>query len=170
MNLWPSQLVARLGLRTIAYWLCTLPVVFENAAGFLWGFLQIEYLQVMLAHLGYPPYFMHILGWWQLGGAIALIAPGLPRLKEWAYAGVLFNYASAIVSHLAVGDGPAQWMPAFVFALLSVASWALRPSERHLPSPTPAKPTSVWSWIGSVVALGLMLVVARFTLPQPPKF
>jgi hypothetical protein len=95
---------------------------------------------------------------------------GLPLIKEWAYAGALFNYSSAIVSHIAVGDGPDQWMPALVFAVFTVCSWALRPSDRRLPSPTPVAQTGAWSWIVPVVILGLMLVVARFTLPEPPKF
>jgi hypothetical protein len=153
-----------------AYWIFTLPVVFENAAGFLWAVLEIDYLRVMLAHLGYPHYFMYIVGGWQLAGAAALIAPGVPLIKEWAYAGVLFNYSSGVVSHLAVGDGPVHWMPAAVFAVLTVCSWALRPSDRRLPIPGPATQRGVSSWIVPVVILALMLVVARFTLPAPPTF
>jgi hypothetical protein len=163
-------LFSRSRLRTIAYWAFTLPVVFENAAGFLWAALRIEYLRVTLAHLGYPQYFMHIIGWWQLAGAAALIAPGFPLIKEWAYAGVLFNYSSAIVSHIAVGDGADGWMPALVFAILTVCSWALRPSDRRVPIPTAATLPGVWSWIVPVLVLGLMLLVARFTLPGPPTF
>ena len=94
----------------------------------------------MLAHLGYPQYFANILGAWQLAAAAALIAPGLPLVKEWAYAGVLF------------------------------CSWFLRPSHSRLPSRTPATQISIWAWIVPVIILGLMLAVARFTLPETPKF
>jgi hypothetical protein len=166
----PSHLVRRVGLRTIAYWIFTLLVVFENAAGFLWAVLRIEYLRVMLGHLGYPQYFMHIIGWWQLAGAAALIAPRLPLVKEWAYAGAIFNYSAAFVSHLAVSDGPSFWAPPLVFAILTVCSWALRPSDRRVSSPTPATETNAWSWIVPAVILGLMLIVASFTLPAPPTF
>jgi hypothetical protein len=166
----PFHFFRRLRPRTIAYWIFTLLVVFENAAGFLWAVLRIEYLRAMLAHLDYPQYFMHIVGGWQLAGAAALIAPGFPLVKEWAYAGAFFNYSSAIVSHIAVGDGPGQWMAALMFAIFTVCSWGLRPSDRRVLSPTPAAQTSAWSWIVPVVVLALMLVVARFTLPGPPKF
>jgi hypothetical protein len=165
-----SDLFRRVGLRAIAYWVSTLLVVFENAAGFLWAFLRIEYLRVMLTHLGYPQYFMNIVGGWQLAGAAALIAPGFPLVKEWAYAGAFFNYVAAFVSHLSVGDGPDKWIPPLVFAVLTVCSWALRPSDRRLPSPAPATQTNAWSWIVPAVILGLILVVASFTLPEPPKF
>ncbi|HET9833639.1 MAG TPA: DoxX family protein [Vicinamibacterales bacterium] len=165
-----AHIFSRLGLRTIAYWVFTLLVVFENASGFLWGILHIEYLRVMLNHLGYPQYFGNILGPWQLAAAAALIAPGLPLLKEWAYAGTFFNYSSGLVSHLAVGDGPRVWMASVVFAVFTVCSWALRPADRRLPRPTVTTQTTIWSWIVPLVVIGLMMVLACFTLPDPPKF
>ena len=61
-----------------------------------------------LSHLGYPVYFAAILGTWKLLGAIAIAAPGLPRVKEWAYAGFVFDLTAAAVSRAAVGDGAAD--------------------------------------------------------------
>jgi hypothetical protein len=113
---------------------------------------------------------MYIVGVWQLAAAAALIAPGFPLVKECAYAGAFFNYSAAVVSHAAVGDGTGQWMPALVFAVFTVCSSALRPPDRRLPSPAATTQTNAWSWIVPVVILGLMFVVARFTLPEPPKF
>lgn len=165
-----AHIFSRFGMRAIAYWIFTLLVVFENTAGFLWVLLHIEYLRVMLVHLGYPQYFMNILGAWQLAAAVVLIAPGFPLIKEWAYAGVLFNYSSAVISHLSVGDGPRLWIPALMFAVFSACSWLLRPPNRRLPSRAPATQTSIWAWMVPMLILGLMLVVARFTLPPPPKF
>ena len=55
-------------------------------------------------HLGYPLYFLTILGTAKLLGVATLLVPGLPRLKEWAYAGFMINLVSAVASHLAVGD------------------------------------------------------------------
>jgi hypothetical protein len=165
-----GHIVSHLGLRTLAYWVFTLLVVFENASGFVWSILHIEYLRVMLTHLGYPQYFGNILGPWQLAAAVALIAPGLPLLKEWAYAGAFFNYSSALLSHLAVGDGPSVWMAALVFAVFTVCSWTLRPADRRLPRPTAMTQTTIGVWIVPVVVVGLMMVLARFTLPEPPKF
>ena len=53
--------------------------------------------------MGYPPYFLVILGIWKLLGAVALVIPGFPRLKEWAYAGVIFDLTGAVASLLVSG-------------------------------------------------------------------
>lgn len=164
-----DKVFSRRGLRAIAYWIFTMPVVFENAAGFVWGVLHIEYLRVMLVHLGYPPYFANILGPWQLGCAAALIAPRFPLVKEWAYAGAFFNYSSAIVSHVSVGDGPDKWTASLVFAMYTVCSWGLRPPARRLARPRSAG-ASAWLWIVPAFTLVILLIVALFTLPKPPEF
>lgn len=132
--------------------------------------MHIDYLRVMLTHLGYPQYFANILGPWQLACAVTLIAPGFPLVKEWAYAGAFFNYSSAVVSHVAVGDGLNQWVFALLMTALTVCSWALRPPDRRIDRPTPRRAVSLWSWIVPAVALILMLIAARFTLPPPPTF
>jgi len=155
-------------IRTIAYWTFTLPVAYENAAGSMWVFLRLEYLRVMLAHLGYPQYFMYILGPWQLACAAALLAPRLPRVKEWAYVGAFFNYSSAFVSHLFAGDGPNLTSPPLFMVVLTVMSWALRPSDRRLAESIGE--TSALSWVAPAVILGLMLILSLFSLPQTPRF
>ena len=63
----------------------------EMTAGAIWGLLGIEYVRVVFAHLGYPAYLGIILGIWKVPFAIVLFLPGLQRLKDWAYAGVVFN-------------------------------------------------------------------------------
>lgn len=156
-------------VRTIGYWLFTLLLVYENAAGFVWGVLNIEYTRVTLAHLGYPHYFEDILGTWQLACAAALIVPRFPLVKEWAYAGAFFNYSSAVISHLSVGDSGDRCAPAFVFAVVAVCSWALRPPDRRLARATPVGEASIWSWMVAVAILVLMLVASLLTLPAPPS-
>ncbi len=79
----------------------------------------------------YPRYLLLILGVWKVLGAAALLAPRLPRLKEWAYAGAVFNYTGAIASHLAVGDGAAAVAYPIVQRILVAASWVLRPPARR---------------------------------------
>src|SRR5262245_55916459 len=96
-------------LRTIAFWATTFVVVFELVAGSVWNLQQIEWVHLQLNHLKYPPYFTYILGAWLIGGAAAIIAPGFPRLKEWAYAGSFFHFSGAVVSHLLAGDGVKAW-------------------------------------------------------------
>ena len=92
--------------------------------------------------LGYPLYFMTVLGFWKVLGAIALLAPRFPRLKEWAYAGIFFYVTGAAASHAAVGGyGTCAFyiLVNLFLAVLVVASWALRPQSRTLGVLLPAK-------------------------------
>src|SRR5215469_11399407 len=77
------------GRRMIAYWVTTVLVVFELVSGGAWDILRVPQVRVLIEHLGYPSYFLVILGIWKLLGAAALLVPKFPRLKEWAYAGVI---------------------------------------------------------------------------------
>src|SRR5215813_6460113 len=63
-------------------------------------------------HLGYPPYLLPFLGTAKMLGVAAVLIPGLPKLKEWAFAGLLFDVTGALYSHLSVGDPGSVWMPA----------------------------------------------------------
>jgi uncharacterized membrane protein YphA (DoxX/SURF4 family) len=80
--------------------------------------------------LGYPLYILTILGVWKVLGAAALLAPRLPRLKEWAYAGIFFDLTGAAASHAFSGDPPGKIATPVVLLLLAAASWALRPPSR----------------------------------------
>jgi uncharacterized membrane protein YphA (DoxX/SURF4 family) len=102
---------------------------------------QSQQVGETMHHLGYPLYFASILGFWKLAGAIAIVAPGFPRLKEWAYAGFFFELTAAASSRAAVGDSAADVIAPLVFLALVMASWALRPSSRKLVS------TSVTEWV-----------------------
>jgi uncharacterized membrane protein YphA (DoxX/SURF4 family) len=116
--------------RSIAYWVVTVLVAAEAAVGGLWNVLRIPYVRTDMMHLGYPLYVLTITGIWNLLGAVVVLAPRLPRLKEWAYAGLFFEYTGAVISHLAVGDGQAVAFP-LVVSVLVLVSWALRPSARR---------------------------------------
>lgn len=84
--------------------------------------------------LGYPTYLLTIIGVWKLLGAIAILAPGLPLVKEWAYAGIAFLLTGAVVSHLAVGHDWFELLPAVMLLAFTAASWALRPASRRFPA------------------------------------
>jgi hypothetical protein len=91
------------------YWLAT---GFTATAYFVICAADILHAPMMmasLARLGYPVYLATILGVWKLLGAAAITAPGLPRLKEWAYAGMFFNLTGAALSHAASGDPPKKY-------------------------------------------------------------
>lgn len=88
------------------------------------------------AHVGYPQQLRIILGIAKLLGAIALLAPGVPKLKEWAYAGFTFAWISAFIAHYLAKDGPEAFVPLVLLALLAV-SYVTRPLNRQwLPKPT----------------------------------
>jgi DoxX-like protein len=119
-------------VRAIVYWGATLIIALELAAGGVWDILQIAYVHdLVVAHLGYPAYFLVILGAWKIPGAVALLLPRFPRLTEWAYAGAFFTYTGAVASHLAVGDSVSVWWGPFVFAGIMLVSWMLYPSVRR---------------------------------------
>lgn len=65
---------------------------------------------------------LYILGVWKLGGGAVLLLPHFSRLKEWAYAGALFDFSGAVASHVFVGDSPTNWAyPAILVALTLVS-------------------------------------------------
>ena len=117
----------------IVYWVTTALVVFELAIGGAWDVLRVPQVRELIERLGYPSYFLVILGTWKLLGAVALVIPRFPRLKEWAYAGVLFDLTGAVVSLFASGliNVGAMAYPIFMIGV-AVASWALRPASRRL--------------------------------------
>jgi hypothetical protein len=122
--------------KMIAYWTTTGLVAFFIGGG---GAAQIaQYLgnrHGVVPQLGYPMYFFGILGFWKVMGAIAILAPRFPRLKEWAYAGIFFDLTGAAVSCAAVGGYGAYGfhvIAPLVLTGLTVASWALRPESRKI--------------------------------------
>jgi uncharacterized membrane protein YphA (DoxX/SURF4 family) len=117
-------------MKTKAYWAAT---ILGPASFVIGGYLHLTrdpQVMTTLAHLGYPPYFATILGVWKLLGAIAIVAPGFPRLKEWAYAGFFFDLTGAAATRAFVGDGVADIVAPLAFLALVAASWALQPARR----------------------------------------
>ncbi len=124
-------------IRTIAFWTATIFGPTSFVIGGVLGLTQSEQMRTGLQHLGYPMYFAAILGAWKLLGAIAITVPGLPRVKEWAYAGFFFDLTAAAASHLAVGDRAGDVMAPLVYLALVMTSWALRPDSRRV-APVPS--------------------------------
>src|SRR5215471_3328451 len=102
-------------LKTAAFWTVT---IFRPASFVIGGVINLKGgpdVAATMSHLGYPPYFAAILGAWKLLGAIAITAPGFPRLKEWAYAGFVFDLSAPAASRAAVGDAAADIVAPLVF-------------------------------------------------------
>jgi hypothetical protein len=85
-----------------------------------------------ITHLGFPVYFLSILGFWKILGVIVLLIPKYPLLKEWAYAGFFFVSSGAIYSHIACGDSFNDIFPALILLIMTVVSWYFRPVTRKI--------------------------------------
>jgi uncharacterized membrane protein YphA (DoxX/SURF4 family) len=121
--------------KNIAYWTTTVLVAFFMSG----GVVQIAQFKAnphgVVPELGYPMYFFAIIGFWKVLGAIAILVPRFPRLKEWAYAGIFFDLTGAAISCAAVGVYGAYGfhvIAPLLIAGLTVASWALRPPSRTI--------------------------------------
>lgn len=113
----------------IWYWIATSVLAFILLSGGSWLLSSGE---SMNAGLGFPPYFLQILGVCEILGGIAILVPRFPRLKEWAYAGIVFNMMGASASHAFVGDSPAQIATPLIICGIALVSWSLRPASRKL--------------------------------------
>src|SRR5215510_9877835 len=154
-------------IRTITYWTFTVLLVWELVAGSLWNFERIEWIRLQLNHLGYPVYLAYILGVWLMGGAAAIIVPGFPRLKEWAYAGCCFHFSGAMASHMMAGDWSpiSMWLTPLMFWIFGMVSWALSPADRRLPNAELGPEARPRAWAVSIGVFLLLFVVSYLMLP-----
>lgn len=117
---------------TSAYWVITAVVVGECAIGGTMDLFRMPPFYSTMIDLGYPSYLATILGTAKILAAVVLLAPGLPRLKEWAYAGILINMTGAAASYVAMHQSIDNLIAPGMFAALAILSWALRPPTRRL--------------------------------------
>lgn len=116
----------------IIYWASTALTALLFAAPGLALVLRDPHFVAEMTRLGYPGYFLPFLGIWKILGAIVILIPGARYLKEWAYAGMIFDICGAVVSRATAGDhGPELVLP-FVIAGVAAVSWGLRPDDRRL--------------------------------------
>jgi uncharacterized membrane protein YphA (DoxX/SURF4 family) len=134
--------------KMLMYWVTTALIALETFAGGITDLMHGRtnlisgpYVTDIVSKLGYPIYILAILGVWKILGAVALIVPRFPRLKEWAYAGIVFELSGAAVSQ-AVRGRRIEIIAPVVLLSLALASWGLRPPSRILgalfPSEIPA--------------------------------
>ncbi|RUS48920.1 DoxX family protein [Cohnella sp. AR92] len=122
-------------VKGIAYWIVTMVLAISITLSGIGQLMRYGGNVDLVTNIGFPLYVTSILGTWKLLGVLAIVAPGLPRLKEWAYAGIFFLMTGAAFSHMLADDyggyGSHMILPLF-YAALNVASWALRPKNRKL--------------------------------------
>jgi len=117
--------------KTVAYWGATGVVVFCMTGG-IFELAGAKTTIDGIMKLGYPAYIIPALGLAKVLAILTILWPGLPRLKEWAYAGIFFNMMGALVSHVAHEDGAWIIVVNVAIAAITLASWALRPRARRL--------------------------------------
>jgi hypothetical protein len=119
-------------LRSLGYWTATGLTAFVFLSGGAAYLAGASFAVAGVIELGYPAYFVTLLGFWKALGGLAVLAPRLPRLKEWAYAGMAFDLTAAAVSHGAAGHPTVKVLVPLVLLGIVAASWALRPYGRTL--------------------------------------
>lgn len=117
--------------KKIAYWVTTGLLCFCMLGG-IGQLFQVKQVVDGFAPLGYPLYFLSIIGFWKIIAIIAILVPKFPLLKEWAYAGVFFAMTGASISQIASGSPVSHIIIPLVIAGLAVMSWYLRPPSRKL--------------------------------------
>lgn len=124
----------------IIYWIATLWLSLGMFSSGLLQFLQGKDQVDFITNLGYPAYFLKLIGVWKILGVIAVLIPRYPLLKEWAYAGFFFTMSGAIYSHIANGDQAQEFFGPTLLLVLTVLSWYFRPADRKVGSLSPASP------------------------------
>lgn len=116
----------------IIYWIATAWLALGMLSTGIVQLIRTPDEKALMTHLGYPVYFLLIIGIWKLLGVIALLLPKLPLLKEWTYAGFFFAMSGAIVSHLVMNDSAKELFGPLLLLVLTICSWYFRPAERKL--------------------------------------
>lgn len=118
----------------IIYWIATLWLALGMTTTGIVQLIPMKEEAEMIQRLGYPLYFLTLLGVWKLLGVIAILIPKFGVLKEWAYAGFFFAMSGAVVSHLAIKDEASTLFGPVLLIVLTVVSWYFRPENRKCSS------------------------------------
>ena len=119
----------------IIYWVATVLLAIGMLQSGIFAVLRTKQWVDLITPLGYPVYFLTILGAWKILGVIAILIPRFKLLKEWAYAGFFFAMTGALASHLACGDYAIKAILGPVFqTIFLLSSWYFRPASRKIVS------------------------------------
>lgn len=116
----------------IIYWIATVWLSLGMVSTGIVQLIKMKEEADMMAHLGYPLYFLTLLGVWKLLGVVAVLIPKFPILKEWAYAGFFFSMSGAAYSHIASGDAAKELFGPLLLLILTGVSWYFRPADRKM--------------------------------------
>ncbi len=115
--------------KKVIYLTSTAILVLEILAGAIMDLAHLSYVVKDVRSIGYPTYILYIVGAWKVFAVGALLWPRLPRLREWAYAGVFFEMSGAVASHVLVGDPIGKYAAPLAFTFLALVSWWFQPDR-----------------------------------------
>jgi len=118
----------------IIYWISTIWLALGMLSSGIVQLFKVKEEVDFIINMGYPMYFLTILGVWKILGVVALLIPKFPLLKEWAYAGFFFAMSGAVFSHIASGNSVNEIFPPLLLLILTVVSWYFRPADRKINS------------------------------------
>jgi uncharacterized membrane protein len=116
----------------IIYWVATLWLALGMTSTGIVQLLNMKEETAFITKLGYPSYFLTILGAWKILGVVAILIPKFPLVKEWAYAGFFFAMSGALFSHMASDSLPQEYFGSALLLVLTITSWYFRPAERKI--------------------------------------
>ncbi|SDD59214.1 DoxX-like family protein [Dyadobacter soli] len=106
----------------IIFWVVTGILALMLGIGSVYDAISAPEAVEHVTRIGYPAYIVPFLGVAKILGLIAILVPGYPRIKEWAYAGIFYDLLGAFYSHIAFGDGPDMWAGFIIgFVLIAVS-------------------------------------------------
>jgi hypothetical protein len=121
----------------IIYWIATIWLSLGMISTGIVQLFKVKKEIAFILDLGYPLYFLTILGVWKILGVATVLIPKFPLLKEWAYAGFFFAMTGAIFSHIAAGNPVNKIFPSLLLLALTMVSWYFRPADRKIISVNP---------------------------------
>ncbi|GAA4211307.1 DoxX family protein [Pedobacter jeongneungensis] len=122
----------------IIYWIATIWLSLGMLSTGIVQLLKTKDEVALFTQLGYPVYFLTLLGIWKILGVIAILIPKFTLLKEWAYAGFFFAMSGAVFSHISVADHSfSAYFGPMLLLVLTILSWYFRPAERKIVSTNP---------------------------------
>ena len=116
----------------VIYWISTGWLALGMLSTGIVQLLKIKEEVNSITQLGYPAYFLTLIGIWKILGVVAVLIPAFPLLKEWAYAGFFFAMSGAVFSHIASGDSINEIFPSLLLLILTGVSWYFRPADKKI--------------------------------------
>ena len=118
----------------ITYWIFTGLFAFVMLGSAIPDILVVPMAVQGFKEMGYPAYLIPFLGWAKLLGVVAILLPGYPRLKEWAYAGLFFDLLGATYSVFSIGKPLSNWSPMLVIIGVGIGSYVFYHKKQEMVS------------------------------------